>query len=239
MTKKIINIGVAANDRGGDPIRLAFQKVNDNFTELYTGLPLLSVGPLPPDGPHTVGEQWWDSTDGNSYIWYDDAWIPSTASVSDQTKNVRTNTGNSINIDFQADGVITTTQTTDINIAFSNYTVGSRVKVVVATSSSSFKVNLGVLATKSSNGTTVARASTVPSTIMLEYVCTTTQASGVYVTVISTFPISPIPTHSYGIVGDTAGMMAFDATYIYYCTADYVNTSTNIWKRTAHGTGTW
>jgi hypothetical protein len=186
VTKKIINIGAQENDRSGDLIRTAFDKINQNFTELYSGLPMLSVGSVPPTGPHTVGEQWWDSTDGNSYIWYDGAWVPSTASVSDQTKNVRTNTGNSINIDFQADGVITTTQTTDINIAFSNYTVGSRVKVVVATSSTSLRVNLGVLATKSSNGTTVAQATVVPSTIMLEYVCTTTQASGVFVTVSTT-----------------------------------------------------
>jgi hypothetical protein len=47
------------------------------------------------------------------------------------------------------------------------------------------------------------------------------------------------PAHSYGVAGDKAGMVAFDATYIYYCTANYVNTSTNIWKRTAHGAGTW
>ena len=35
MAKKIINIGRTANDRSGDPIRTAFTKVNDNFTELY------------------------------------------------------------------------------------------------------------------------------------------------------------------------------------------------------------
>lgn len=39
MTKQTINIGTA--DRGdGDPIRTAFQKVNANFTELYTALGL-------------------------------------------------------------------------------------------------------------------------------------------------------------------------------------------------------
>jgi uncharacterized phage infection (PIP) family protein YhgE len=48
-----------------------------------------------------------------------------------------------------------------------------------------------------------------------------------------------VPTHSYGITGDKEGMIAFDATYTYYCTADYVDNSTNIWKRTAHGAGTW
>ena len=39
MTKQIINIGTA--DKGnGDPLRTAFSKVNDNFTELYTALGL-------------------------------------------------------------------------------------------------------------------------------------------------------------------------------------------------------
>ena len=57
-----------------------------------------------------------------------------------------------------------------------------------------------------------------------------------------TFPAYPffvIPEHSYGKAGDTAGMVIIDDTYIYYCTADYVNNSTDIWKRTPHSAGTW
>lgn len=38
MTKQVINVGVTANDRRGDPIRSAFQKVNSNFTELYAAV---------------------------------------------------------------------------------------------------------------------------------------------------------------------------------------------------------
>lgn len=38
MTKQVINVGTSANDRKGDSLRAAFQKVNANFTELYTGL---------------------------------------------------------------------------------------------------------------------------------------------------------------------------------------------------------
>ena len=38
MTKQIINIGQSANDRSGDPLRVAFDKVNQNFTELYSAL---------------------------------------------------------------------------------------------------------------------------------------------------------------------------------------------------------
>lgn len=35
MAQQTINIGTTANDGTGDPLRTAFDKVNDNFTELY------------------------------------------------------------------------------------------------------------------------------------------------------------------------------------------------------------
>ena len=36
MAKQVINIGTSANDGTGDPLRTAFDKINDNFSELYT-----------------------------------------------------------------------------------------------------------------------------------------------------------------------------------------------------------
>jgi hypothetical protein len=38
MAQEIINVGAAPNDGQGDPIREAFTKCNDNFTELFSGL---------------------------------------------------------------------------------------------------------------------------------------------------------------------------------------------------------
>jgi len=35
MSQQFINIGTTANDGQGDPLRTAFTKCNDNFTELY------------------------------------------------------------------------------------------------------------------------------------------------------------------------------------------------------------
>lgn len=35
MAKQVISLGTTANDKTGDTIRVAFDKVNDNFTELY------------------------------------------------------------------------------------------------------------------------------------------------------------------------------------------------------------
>ena len=42
MAKQNINVGTAANDKKGDSLRAAFQKVNANFTELYTELGLVN-----------------------------------------------------------------------------------------------------------------------------------------------------------------------------------------------------
>ena len=42
MAKQTINIGAVANDGTGDPLRTAFDKANDNFTELY-GAGALSI----------------------------------------------------------------------------------------------------------------------------------------------------------------------------------------------------
>jgi hypothetical protein len=48
MAKQTINVGTTANDKKGDSLRAAFQKVNANFTELYTQLgltdPTLNLG---------------------------------------------------------------------------------------------------------------------------------------------------------------------------------------------------
>jgi hypothetical protein len=41
MAKQIIGIGTTANDGTGDPLRNAFNKTNENFTELYTGAGVL------------------------------------------------------------------------------------------------------------------------------------------------------------------------------------------------------
>jgi hypothetical protein len=38
MAKQVINIGTTPGDGTGDPARVAFNKANDNFTELYDGL---------------------------------------------------------------------------------------------------------------------------------------------------------------------------------------------------------
>ena len=38
MAKQVVNLGTSANKGDGDPLRTAFDKVNDNFDELYLDL---------------------------------------------------------------------------------------------------------------------------------------------------------------------------------------------------------
>jgi hypothetical protein len=46
----------------------------------------------------------------------------------------------------------------------------------------------------------------------------------------------PVPSASTGSLGDVTGMISWDTSYIYICTADY-NGSSAIWKRV--GLSTW
>lgn len=182
MTRQLINIGTTANDGAGDPLRTAFNKINNNFIELYSGLPALSIGATPPINP-AVGQQWWDDQDGNSYIYYGGNWVPTTSTVSLQSNNVRIAAGNTININFKSDGIITNTLSSNASISFVNFTAGVRVRVILTAMSTAYSATLGVPAARSSNGSLYAQASTVPSTITLDYICTGTDINSVYVTV--------------------------------------------------------
>ena len=51
---------------------------------------------------------------------------------------------------------------------------------------------------------------------------------------------STAPVSSIGATGDRAGMVAFDATSVYYCIADYVDGLSDIWVKQDWGTtGSW
>jgi len=55
MSLQLINIGSTANDKSGDTLRTAGQKINSNFTELYAGVQvppatLATLGTVRPDG---------------------------------------------------------------------------------------------------------------------------------------------------------------------------------------------
>lgn len=48
-----------------------------------------------------------------------------------------------------------------------------------------------------------------------------------------------VPTTSKGVAGDKVGMVAYDSTYMYYCTTNFTNDLSDIWKRVAWSASTW
>lgn len=127
MAQQVINIGTAANDGSGDPLRTAFDKANDNFSELYA--------------KGAAGS----------------------------------------NLDLSNNDIEATNSNGGVNLVPS----GSG-KVTVEDDSVSIAVSKTV-------------------------------------------------TNAVGASGDTMGMVAWDADYIYVCTADY-DGSTSVWKRSAIAT---
>lgn len=127
MAQQVINIGAAANDGTGDPLRTCFDKINDNFSELYA------------KGPAGAN---FDLSDNDIEA---------------------TNSNGGINLIPNGTG-----------------------KVVVEDDS-------------------------------------------------VTIETSRTPSTAVGASGDTAGMVAWDASYIYVCTANY-DGSTAIWRRSAIST---
>jgi hypothetical protein len=127
MAKQTINIGSSANDGTGDQLRSAFDKVNDNFDEVY------AAGP-----------------------------------------------------------------------------VGTNISVATNTISSS-NTNGNIILDPDGSGRVEVSADSI------------------------TITTSKTPTTAVGAAGDVAGMVAWDSSYIYVCTADY-DGSSSIWTRAAIAT---
>jgi len=118
MAKQTINLGTSPNKGDGDPLRTAFDKVNDNFTELYVDLKQVKSaqtggGTLIVD---TIGSvHGTDSTllvDGNNSKIVGPIASPSWI-VQDQNVDITTtNTGVNANITLSAQGVVTIQEST-------------------------------------------------------------------------------------------------------------------------------
>lgn len=67
MTKQLINIGTSANKGNGDPLRTAFNKINENFSELYSELEGFGLNNSIPALSGNDGK--YLSNDGATLVW--------------------------------------------------------------------------------------------------------------------------------------------------------------------------
>ena len=113
MTKQTINVGTSPNDNRGDSLRASFQKINANFTELYTALGL-DVAPLNLGAFEFVGSTL-STTD-------------STAIVIDQAATITSNL--TVGGDIVASNIKKVTNTTGLKQVYFDPTTGQLVTVI-------------------------------------------------------------------------------------------------------------
>tara|TARA_R110000868_G_scaffold403984_1_gene681745 strand:+ start:227 stop:745 length:519 start_codon:yes stop_codon:yes gene_type:complete len=121
MAKQVIGIGTVANDGTGDPLRTAFDKANDNFTELYNAAaPVDSVNGQ--TGVVVLDSD--DITEGatNEYLLADSVTYAKLGT--EFTTSYTLPVGNPMNVDFSSAQVFVTTLSADTTISFSNQAIG-------------------------------------------------------------------------------------------------------------------
>lgn len=75
MAQETINIGSAANDGSGSPLRTAFEICNNNFSQLFgsEGFIVVPTGTSDPDTT-TVGAVYYNTNTNNWRIYVSGAW---------------------------------------------------------------------------------------------------------------------------------------------------------------------
>ena len=125
MAQQTINIGTTANDGTGDPLRTAFDKVNDNFTELYND-DAGDVNQVTGSGGITASP-----TTGNVVVSLDDDSITYAKLGTEFTTSAAVAASD---VDFSSAQVFTKTLTADTTFTFSNSSIGM-VKDLIITGS--------------------------------------------------------------------------------------------------------
>jgi hypothetical protein len=85
MAQQNIDIGSGELTGDGESIRSAFDKTNQNFTEVYDTLesiPKMTVTDVGPSGPAVnIGDLWYDEVSGRTYVYYDSTWADASPSL--------------------------------------------------------------------------------------------------------------------------------------------------------------
>lgn len=207
MTKLTINVGAQQNDGTGDPIRLAFTKINSNFSEVYTALDGKAVFP---SQVNRAGK--YLKTDGGTTSFENIDYNELTNKPSIPAAQVNSDWNSSTGVSAilnkpQLAGVATSGNYNDLT---------NKPNLASVATSGSYLDLLYLPALFSGNYNDLTNKPTI--------------FSGSYAD-LTNKPIVSAPANNYGANGDKAGMIAFDSNYIYYCTADYVDDNTSIWKR--------
>jgi len=231
---------VAGQDNDSQGFRDNFTNINSNFTITKSELEELQENAILKGVLTSTGDPVDNDFAGN---------LIKSAKMQDMRNTVSNLgvTGGSIPIDVSLAPYHKLTPNASINLSFSNFSPAgthSTVQVEIKITNVNYTVTLpaavvhGLPGLQNINGLIITFKST--GTFILEF---STADNGASISVDDLTQakladrqllVSP-PAASIGALGDLKGMIAFDATYMYLCTADY-DAFTSIWIRTAAST---
>ena len=230
MAKQIINIGSAANDGSGDPLRSAFDKINDNFNEVYTELGGTTLSNISITN-NTIGS---DDTNGNIILSPNgtgDVVIASAKSLqlTDHTDNAILKTDASGNLTASAlteNGTFITYG--DIVVNPTTSTIQTTTNDITLTPGGGEVVVTGHVLSDTTNTKDLGSTANVWRGIFGTKLTAT--GDRINITTVNT------PATAKGVTGDLIGDISVDADYIYYCTTTWTDGVADIWKRVAIAT---
>ena len=235
MAKQIINIGSAANDGSGDPLRSAFDKINDNFTEVYTELGGTTLSNISITG-NTIGT---DDTNGNIIL------------SPNGTGDVVIATAKSLQLTDHTDNAILKTDATGNLTASALVENGSFLTygdLTINPATSTIQTEAGTAATEDitlapGGGEVIVDGHILSDTTNTKDLGSATNVwRGIFGTKLTAtgdrINITTVhtPATAKGVDGDLIGDIAVDVDYIYYCTTTWTDGVADIWKRVAIAT---
>ena len=206
MAKQTIGIGTTANDGTGDPLRDAFDKVNDNFDEVYSAFTFASNNA-------TVAN---NVLIGNSTV--NSVSNSTTVSISNSTSEVTTTSGSilvgnsTVNSIANSSTIVVSNSTSSIAVSEGTIAVGNS---TVNTTANSSLVNATSVSVNSNTGLTLGTSDTsangftyLPNGLIIQYGSVDANTTVGDITFANVFPTG---LYSLTVTTNIAG--AYDSTY--------------------------
>jgi len=206
VAKQTIGIGTTANDGTGDPLRDAFDKVNDNFDEVYSAFTFASNNA-------TVAN---NVLIGNSTV--NSVANSTTVSISNSTSEVTATSGSilvgnsTVNTTSNSSTIVVSNSTSSITVSEGTITVGNS---TVNTTANSSLVNATSVTVNSNTGLTLGTSDTsangftyLPNGLIIQYGSVDANTTVGDITFANVFPTG---LYSLTVTTNIAG--AYDSSY--------------------------
>jgi len=224
MAQQLVNTGTSANDGTGDSLRIAAEKINQNFSEVYSLVTATSQQPAD-----------WSAQVGVTQILNKPAIFSGSYAdlTSKPTLSTVALTGQYADL-IGKPNVAAVSSSGSYNDLINKPTLFSGSYADLTNKPTLFSGSYADLTNKPTIPNNTNQLINGSNFITLSSVTWSNLIGKPAVPVI----VSP-PAHSYGQVNDQAGYISFDGSYFYICTQNYVNNLTNIWQRIVVSGTSW